>query len=467
MHFTIQIKRKSKMLILCVPQSRQRLGRKVSARLISLLALFTTVMHFEVLSTPALAIPPAASVETKLKVPTSMKYDPFNIDRYLKVPPNFSISVYARIKKARFMAVAPNGDLLVSQPSTGKVLLVRRNGSKDPIIYDFVAGLRKPHDIVFHKINNTTYIYISESHQINRFIYKSGNITAQNRQVVVAGLPDASTRELNGSYGHELKNIALDANHKLYVSIASTCNACLSDTVSNPKRGAIYQYSADGTNRRLFAQGLRNAEGLAFVPGTNDLWVTVMNRDNVAYPFKDATGNYGKKIPSYVDNHPPDEFTHVQDGGNYGWPFCNSNPDTSSGFNNMPFEGDYEFNANGRVNCNAMDKIKKGMQAHSAPLGLTFLQNTNFPRLYSNGAVVALHGSWNRQEKTGYNIAYFPWNSRTNLPGNQMNLVSGWLVARKEVWGRPVDMVVDHEGNLLISDDYGDAIYKLSYTPRG
>jgi glucose/arabinose dehydrogenase len=468
MHFTIQIKRKSKMLILCVPQSRQRLGRKVFARLISLLALFTTVMHFEVLSTPALAIPSAAFVETKLKVPISMTYKPFNINRYLKVPPNFSISVYARIKKARFMAVAPNDDLLVSQPSTGKVLLVRRNGSKDPIISDFVTGLRKPHDIVFHKINNTTYIYISETHQINRFIYKSGNTAAQNRQVVVAGLPDASTRELKGSYGHELKNIALDANHKLYVSIASSCNACLSDTVSNPKRGAIYQYNADGTNGRLFAQGLRNAEGLAFVPGTNDLWVTVMNRDNVAYPFKDATGNYGKIIPSYVDNHPPDEFTNVRDGGNYGWPFCNSNPYTSNGFNNMPFERDYEFNADGRVNCNAMDKIKKGMQAHSAPLGLTFLQNTNFPSLYSNGALVGLHGSWNRQKKTGYAIAYFPWNSRTNLPGNQMDLVSGWLVAAtQEVWGRPVDTVVDQQGNLLISDDYGDAIYKLSYTPPG
>jgi glucose/arabinose dehydrogenase len=393
-----------------------------------------------------------------------MNYAPFNINRYLKVPPNFSISVYARIPNARFMALAPNGDLLVSQPGKGKVLIVRSNGTKDPIISDFVTGLRKPHDIVFHTINDTTYVYISETHQINRFIYNSGDITAKNREIVVTGLPDSSTSELKGAYGHELKNIALDSNHKLYVSIASTCNACKEDTVSDPVRGAIYQYNADGSEKRLLAQGLRNAEGLAFLPGTNDLWVVVNNRDNIAYPFNDGSGNYGKIISSYVDNHPPEEFTQVRDGGNYGWPFCNPNPDTSNGLNNMPFDQDYQFNADGSVDCNAMDRISKGIQAHSAPLGLTFLQNTNFPSLYSTGVVTGLHGSWNRQKKTGYRIAYFPWNTTTNTPGDEMDLVSGWLVsATQEIWGRPVDMVVDQEGNLLISDDYSGTIYKLSY----
>ncbi len=434
------------------------LRRILSASLVSLIPALT------VFSTAAFAQPPAASVNTKLKVPSSMNYSPFNINRYLKVPPNFSISVYARIPSARFIAVAPNGDLLVSQPSTGKVLIVRSNGTRDPIISNFVTGLRKPHDIVFHKIDNTTYVYISETNQINRFTYNYGDLIARNRQVVVTGLPDSSTSELKGAYGHELKNIALDANHKLYVSIASTCNACTQDTVSNPKRGAIYQYNADGSNKRLFAQGLRNAEGLAFLPNTNDLWVVVNNRDNIAYPFNDSSGKYGRVIPSYVDNHPPEEFTKVQDGGNYGWPFCNPNPDTSNGVNNMPFDRDYQFNADGHVNCNAMDRISKGIQAHSAPLGLIFLQNTNFPRLYSTGAVAGLHGSWNRQTKTGYRIAYFPWNSATRTPGQEIELVSGWLVpATQEVWGRPVDMAVDQQGNLLISDDYSGTIYKLSY----
>jgi glucose/arabinose dehydrogenase len=434
------------------------LGRILSASLISLMSL-------EVVPTEAFAIPPSASVDTLVKVPGTMTNSPFNTNRYLKVPPNFSISVYARIPNARFMAVAPNGDLLVSQPSTGKVLIVRPNGSNDPIISDFVTGLRKPHDIVFHTIDGITYVYISETHQINRFIYNSGDLIATNRQIVVTGLPDSSTSELKGAYGHELKNIALDANHKLYVSIASACNACKEDTVSNPVRGAIYQYDANGTNQRLFAQGLRNAEGLAFLPGTNDLWVVVNNRDQIAYPFKDSTGNYGKIIPSYVDDHPPEEFTKVRDGGNYGWPFCNPNPDTSVGLNNMPFDRDYEYNGGGNVTCDAMDRITKGIQAHSAPLGLTFLQNTSFPSLYSSGAVVGLHGSWNRQKKVGYKIAYFPWDATTNTLGEEMDLVNGWLVpATQEIWGRPVDMVVDLQGNLLISDDYSGTIYKLSST---
>ncbi|MHC5778641.1 PQQ-dependent sugar dehydrogenase [Nostoc sp.] len=455
------------MSILFALQPKQWLGRIVSARLVSLLALLTTVMPFEVLSTPALAIPPAASVDTKINVSNTMSYWPFNVSHYLKVPPNFSISVYARIPKARFIAVAPNGNLLVSQPSTGKVLIVRANGSKDPIISDFVTGLRNPQDIVFHTINNITYIYISESNQINRFIYKSGDITAQNRQVVVTGLPDSSSPELKGAYGHELKNIAVDTNHKLYVSIASTCNACVADTVSNPRRGAIYQYNADGSNPRLFAQGFRNAEGLAFVPGTNDLWVAVNNRDNIAYPFKDATNNYGKVVPSYVDNHPPEEFTRVRDGGNYGWPFCNPNPDTSNRSYYMPFDRDYQFNADGHVNCNAMDKIIRGIQAHSAPLGLTFLQNTKFPSLYSTGVLVGLHGSWNRQQRTGYKIVYFPWDNTAKIPGDQIDLVTGWVIpGTQDFWGRPVDTAVDQQGNLLISDDYSGTIYKLTYTPR-
>ncbi|UFP94145.1 hypothetical protein [Gloeobacter morelensis] len=408
---------------------------------------------------------PGAVVRTKVQVPTSMRTDKFSVERYLNIPPNFDISVYARISKARFLAVAPNGDLLVSQPSTGKVLLVRPNGSGDPTIYDFASDLRKPHDIVFHQIGSTQYVYIAETHQINRYIYTSGDTTAQSRQAVVTDLPDSSLPELEGAYGHELKNMALDANNKLYVSIASTCNVCTSDTTSDPVRAAIYRYNADGTDGRLFAEGLRNAEGLAFVPGTANLWAVVNNRDNIAYPFDDSTGNYGKVVPAYVDNHPPEEFTRVVDGANYGWPFCNPNPDTANGYFNMPFDRDYEMNASGSVDCGAMDRIDRGIQAHSAPLGLTFLQSTNFASLYRNGAVVGLHGSWNRTQRTGYKVAHFAWDSSTQRPGAQVDLVTGWVdSATQEYWGRPVDTAVDAQGNLLISDDASGAIYKL--TPK-
>ncbi|MEJ7663152.1 MAG: hypothetical protein WKG07_28225 [Hymenobacter sp.] len=116
--------------------------------------------------------------------------------------------------------------------------LVRPGGAGGPpLVTDFVTGLRQPHDLVFHTIGGTTYVYVSESNQINRYVWHTGDLTGQNREVVITGLPDASTPELKGNYGHQLKNIALDGNHKLYVSIASTCNACLSDTQSDPVRG--------------------------------------------------------------------------------------------------------------------------------------------------------------------------------------------------------------------------------------
>ena len=410
----------------------------------------------------AAAAPPGASVMSTVIVPATMRSSPFNTTRTLLIPPGFTISVYARISGARFTAVTPDGNLLVSRPGSGSIVLVRPNGSGDPLVSDFVTGLKRPHDIVFHTIGTTTYVYISETNQIDRYVYTAGALTPSGRQVVVSGLPDASSPELNGTYGHELKNIALDGNDKLYVSIASTCNVCESDTQSNPVRAAVYVYNADGSSGRLFARGLRNAEGLAMIPGTNTLWVVVNNRDDIAYPFNDGSGNYGRVFSGYVDNHPPDEFTRVRDGGNYGWPFCNPNPDTPSGPVDMPFDRDHQMNQNGAVDCAAMDRINRGIQAHSAPLGLTFFQNTNAPDAYRAGAAVGLHGSWNRSQKTGYKVAYFPWDALTQLPGDQVDLASGWADAFSN-WGRPVDVAVDPSGAILISDDQAGAIYKLTY----
>jgi glucose/arabinose dehydrogenase len=411
----------------------------------------------------ARSAPAGAAVSTRVSVPPSMTYSPFNVDRYLNLPSGFSISVYARVGGARFMAAAPSGDLFVSQPDAGKVMLVRPNPDGDPAISEFATGLRNPHDIVFHTIGSTTSVYISESTQIDRYIYYSGDTAAHDRQVVVGGLPDASTPELHGTYAHALKNIALDAGDKLYVSIGSSCNVCTSDGVATPVRAAVYQYNADGTSGRLFAMGLRNAEGIRFVPGTTDLWAVVNNRDNIAYPTDDGTGQYGQVIQSFVDNHPPDEFTRVRDGANSGWPYCNPNPDSPAGLDNMPFDRDYQMNQDGHVDCSSMNRIDKGIQAHSAPLGLLFLQDTNFDMSYRNGAIVCLHGSWNRAAKTGYKVVYFPWDIGNQRPGDQADFITGWLDDKsQQEWGRPVAAAVDQKGNMFISDDASGTIYKLT-----
>lgn len=249
--------------------------------------------------------PIGANQTVRVEVPDGMDEGTFNTPRSLKVPQGASISVVARIWKARFMAVAPNGDLLVSQPSEGVVKRVRFGANGVGTVNEFATGLKKPHDMVFRTINGTTYLYLSESDRITRSVYEPGDATRRGAETVVSGLPDGnSSSALGGAYGHDLKNIAISPEGKLYVPIASSSNADPDDLSFNPKQGAIYEYNLDGSGRRLFAQGIRNAEGLAFAPGTDDLWVVVNNRDNLAYPFhndwqNDGTGDdYGKVIQS-------------------------------------------------------------------------------------------------------------------------------------------------------------------------
>lgn len=403
----------------------------------------------------------APLTKKKIIVPTAYRTTPFQNDRYLTVPEDFDIAVYTRIPKARFLATTPDGHLLVSVPSEGKVKFVRSVVSGNPIVSDFVTGLQSPHDLVFHAIGNTMYLYVSEKNKVARYTYATGDQTGQNRQVVVDGLPDRSLPELKGAYNHELKNIAIDSDHQLYISIASTCNACESDTKSDPVRGAIYVYTAEGKNGRLFAQGIRNAEGLDFLPGTNTLWAVVNNRDQIAYPYDDNTGNYGKVIPAFVDNNPPEEFIRVEDGSNFGWPFCN--PDGRQSLDNMPFDRDYELNRNGdKADCSKMTRVNKGIQAHSAPLGFSFLQDTEFPEAYRRAAVVGLHGSWNRTKKAGYKVIYFPWNEKGQTPGAEQDLVRGFLNDDStEAFARPVDVAVSPAGELYISDDQAGTIFRL------
>lgn len=191
------------------PPVHNRVGTR-TALLSGILILFSMFLpSFAGQTVPTAQAADGASVAVKVQVPASMRTGVFATDRTLNVPPNFSISVMARVPGARFMAYTPIGDLLVSQPGSGKISLVRSQGSGDPQVMTFASGLRNPHDMVFHTIDGTTYLYVSESNQINRYTYTSGDTTAKNREIVVKNLPDASTPELKGAYGHQLKNIAI------------------------------------------------------------------------------------------------------------------------------------------------------------------------------------------------------------------------------------------------------------------
>ncbi|MGN6388983.1 MAG: PQQ-dependent sugar dehydrogenase [Burkholderiaceae bacterium] len=420
-------------------------------------------------TTPGTPAAPAdgATVAAALSVPPALRSPPFDVARALDVPGGAQVAVVARVPHARFMAVAPNGDLLVSDPGGGTITLLRpAAGGGAATAFTFARGLTNPHDMVFATIGGTAYLYVAESNRIARAPYAPGATSVGSLQTVVGGLPDASSPELGGAYGHQLKNIAIHGD-RLYVSIASTCNVCASDAVSDPVRSAIYQYDLDGGNRRLFARGLRNAEGLAFRPGTDELWVTVNNRDNVPFPFHadwdgDGADDYGRVMQSYVDSHPPDFFTRVRDGGNYGWPFCNADPD--NGLDNMPYDRDVQTNPSGsRLDCGAIDRATKGLPPHSAPLGMSFLDDASLPAALRNAAAVALHGCWNCSRPNGRKVVLLPLYADGTV-GAPADLAAGWLDdASGQAWGRPVDVVPDGRGGLYVSDDFSGTVYRLTF----
>ncbi|GIF76543.1 PQQ-dependent sugar dehydrogenase [Asanoa siamensis] len=363
-------------------------------------------------------------------------------DRTVNLPAGWRASVYARVPKARFLLALPDGAVLVSRPSAGQVDRIPPGGGAPAA---FVDGLDRPHDLVLATVGGRQWLYVAAVDEVVRFPYVAGAATAGPGEVVVDGLPDDSLPELGGNYGHVLKNIAVDGE-TLYVSIASTCNACASDTRADPIRGAIYRWDASGRNagKALVARGIRNAEGLAIAPGTQDLWVVVNNRDNILDP------KTGEKDTAYVDNNPPEEFIRIEQGGFYGWPFCN--PDPAGGLRNMPYQRDYELNREGAAaDCEQATPVDVGIQAHSAPLGLTFVPDL--------GAVIALHGSWNRSQPTGYKVINFPWVD--GRPGDQHDLATGFL-GESGPWARPVDIARLADGSLLVSDDLGGNVFRFA-----
>ncbi|MEV0714980.1 gluconolaconase, partial [Asanoa sp. NPDC050611] len=344
-----------------------------------------------------------------------------------------------------FLLVLPDGAVLVSRPSANGVDRIPPGGGEPAT---FLSGLDRPHDLVLATVGGRQWIYVAAVDQVVRYAYTAGAARAGTAEVVVDGLPDDSLPELGGRYGHVLKNIALDGD-TLYVSIASTCNACASDTTSDPVRGAVHRWDTDGRNagKALVAKGLRNAEGLAIAPGTHDLWVVVNNRDNIIDP------NTGRKDTAYVDDNPPELFVKIKQDGFYGWPFCN--PDPAGGMRNMPYLRDHELNRDGSAaDCEAATPVDVGIQAHSAPLGLTFAKDL--------GAVIPLHGSWNRSERTGYKVINFPWVD--GRPGGQRDLVTGFL-DDGEPWARPVDSALLADGSLLVSDDHGGHVFRFAPPP--
>lgn len=395
-------------------------------------------------TTASLAPASGKLVPVAVRVPADLAQAPLDRPRQALIPDGWTISVWARLPKARLAAWTPDGALLVSVPASGQIVKLTPK-SVVPQQETLLDGLNQPHGMAFEG----STLYVAESDRIDAFDYVFGK--AINPRTVAAGLPDARSPDLHGAYAHALKSVAVGPDGAVYFSIGSTANISPQDRVANPPRATIMRIPPGGGPAQPFATGVRNGTGLA-VASDGSLWTAVNNRDNA--PDPDGNVDVG-----YVNDHPPESLARLTPGRELGWPFCN--PD--GGPANLSFTNDMSTNKDGsQLNCSALPPVEQSMGAHSAPLGLAFTTGT-LPPPYAQGALVGVHGSWNRQPPRAPEVSFFAW--RNGTLGDQQTLVGGFQSDDGSRWGRPVAAVVGPDGAVYVTDDTAGAVYRV--TPPG
>ncbi|MCH8986933.1 PQQ-dependent sugar dehydrogenase [Patescibacteria group bacterium] len=342
----------------------------------------------------------------------------------LQLPPGFSISIFAEnLGPARVMAIDPAGNLLVSITKEGKIVaLPDRDG--DGVADEVVTVLDKldcPHGMVFRCLRGCR-LYVAETDQVAIYDYNALDLKATNKTILF---------DLPPGGNHFTRTIIFNSDKRLLTSVGSTCNVC---NEKDWRRAKILVSNPDGSDLKVYASGLRNAVFMAVHPITGETWATEMGRDLLG------------------DDTPPDEINIIEEGKDYGWPFCYGKniPD--------PFGKDIPASL-----CLSRSASHIDLQAHSAPLGLAFVPaDSNWPEEYWNDLLVAYHGSWNRTVPTGYKIMRFELNEQGNYEGRE-DFISGWLT-NKGALGRPVDILIQPNGIMYISDDKAGVIYRVVYT---
>lgn len=382
---------------------------------------------------PSSSAPQTGLVSAPLRVPDELAQSPLDQPRRALIPAGWTIEVIARVPKARMAAFAPDGALLVSVPATGEVLTVR------PARRTLLDGLEQPHGLFFAG----STLYVAESNRVDAYDYVDGR--AVNRRTVAGGLPDAKSPDLHGAYSHALKSVVVGPDGAVYFSIGSTGNASAEDRSATPPRATIMRVPPGGGPATPFATGVRNGTGLAVAPD-GALWTAVNNRDNVADP-------QGRVRQDYVDDHPPESVAKLTPGRELGWPYCNPDGAPPAGFiRDMQTNGD-----GSKMDCAALAPVEQTVGAHSAPLGMSFAE---LPQPYGTGALVGVHGSWNRQTPQAPEVSFFGW--RDGTLGPQQTLAGGFQGDDGARWGRPVDAVAGQDGALYVTDDYAGAVYRLA-----
>ena len=381
-------------------------------------------------------------VSVSVDVPGDMTRAPFDEPRQALVPDGWTLSVWARVPEARLAAWTPDRALLVSLPDRGQIVKLTPKPAAAPQESVLLDGLDQPHGMAFAG----STLYVAESDQVDAYDYADG--AATNRRTAADGLPDERSPELRGAYAHALKSVAVGSDGAVYFSIGSTGNISAEDREATPPRATIMRVPPGGGPAQPFATGVRNGTGLGVAPD-GSVWTAVNNRDNAPDPA-------GGVDPAYVNEHPPESLARITAGRELGWPYCN--PD--GGPAGLSFIRDMSTNADGsRMDCATLPPVEQSFGAHSAPLGMSFTTGV-LPQPYASGALVGVHGSWNRQPPRAPEVSFFPW--RNGTLGDQQTLVGGFQSDDGSRWGRPVAAVVGPDGAVYITDDYAGAVYRLA-----
>lgn len=332
----------------------------------------------------------------------------------ISAPPGFAVSVWANAPNARSMVWGDKGTLFVGTKDKGVVYAVRDfNGDGFPDVKVLAKDLREPTGVAFR--NKALYVATIET--LLRFDDIEDNLEKTLKPVKVTTFPSEGW--------HGWREIGFGPDDKLYVAIGAPCNVC------EPKEGyaVILKMNPDGTERTTVAKGVRNSVGITWHPTTRRLWFTENGRDMMG------------------DDKPEDELNVVlAEGSNFGFPACH--------------QGDLvdpEFGKGKKCSDYVAPVAKLG--PHTAVLGLAFYTGKSFPKEYRGDLFIALHGSWNRSKKSGYQVV------RAKVDGDKVTKVepflTGFLVGEKTL-GRPVDVIVASDGALLVSDDETGNIYRVA-----
>ncbi len=365
----------------------------------------------------------AVLLYTQLGVRPSVKPD--SSLSLINIPEGFRISVFAdNLGSSSFSLPGPNtgprmmllkgNTVFVSLMNQGKTVALpdkNSDGTADEQI-TFIDNLNKPHGIEYYD----GWFYIAEETEIIRVRDDDNNNRADlgTIEVVIDSLPTS---------GHFTRTVKVH-NNSLYFSMGSSCNVCYE---TDERRAAINKCNLDGTVCQVFAKGLRNSVGFVFREGK--IYATDNGRDLLG------------------DDVPPDDINVVEEGNDYGWPIC---------YGNKIHDDEFDKNVYVRDPCADSTAPLVKLQAHSAPLGLAFYEGSAFPEEYKNDLFVAFHGSWNRNEPTGYKVV------RIDFPTLEVkDFATGWLQG-SNVLGRPVD-IIEAGNSLLVSDDNAGKIYRIWY----